>query len=50
MLNSDLSLRWAQSICWFCHEVAELLKKEILRIELGKLLFTMIFPKQNNFI
>ena len=25
--QADLSLRWAQSFCWFCHEVAQIVFK-----------------------
>ena len=30
--QADLSLRWAQSFCWFCHETAHRLHSNYLRI------------------
>ena len=26
-IQADLSLRWAQSFCWFCHKAAQIMKR-----------------------
>ena len=39
--QADLSLRWAQSFCWFCHEAAQILP--VLQLPVGQVIVIEYF-------